>query len=185
MRRRCVDCVAVTVAALMLAVVAPGPSRAEVIDFGTASGSLPYSEDGLTFTKVNPASPMSIGGFDGDAELGAGTNFTPIHVRATGAGPFDLDTFDVEGLYRAWRLESSSGAVFNIPMTGTFDLRATSGWQGIAWFDIIHNPAEANGTITLDNVAVTFVPEPAAAAALLAGLAAVALRRRRRHDGGR
>ena len=93
--------------------------------------------------------------------------------------PFDLDTLDVESLGRAWRLESSSGAVFNVPSTGTINFAAQPGWQNISYFDIIHNPAEANGTIQVDNVAVTFVPEPAIAGAV-AGLALSLLARRQR-----
>jgi len=155
-------------------------AHAVVIEFGSTIQNLPYAEDGLSFTKVLANSPMSVTGFGTDMALIAGTNFTPIHVRATGVTPFNLDTLDVEGLARPWRLESSSGAVFNIPSTGTINLAAQPGWQSINYFDIIHNPAEPNGTITVDNVAVTFVPEPTfAGAATGLVLALLAWRRRR------
>ena len=154
-------------------------AHAVVVDFGSTMQQLPYAEDGLSFTKVLPNSPMSVTGFAPDMALIAGTNFTPIHVRAAGVTPFDLDTLDVESLGRAWRLESSSGAVFNVPSTGTINFAAQPGWQNISYFDIIHNPAEANGTIQVDNVAVTFVPEPAIAGAV-AGLALSLLARRQR-----
>src|SRR5688500_13148655 len=65
--------------------LAPVPAaRGVVIDFGSTMQQLPYAEDGLSFTKVLSNSPMSVTGFGTDMSLIAGTNFTPIHVRATG-----------------------------------------------------------------------------------------------------
>jgi len=130
------------------------------VEFGATFSPLPYSEDGLTFTDVTGNSPAVITGFSGDMELVGGTNSIPIHVRATGLTPFNLLSLDIKQLNRTWRIESSSGAMFNPTTTGTINFTAMSGWAEITYFDIIHSPAAANGSIRIDNVSFNLVPEP-------------------------
>ena len=120
--------------------------------------ALPYSESGLTFTKT-AGSPGSAGGA-GDGDLGAGTNDIPIRITVTSDQPFTLQTLDVEGIFRTWTIESSLGGVVSPAGTGQIDFTLLSGWTGISSFEIIHDPAEANGFIRIDNISFTTAPDP-------------------------
>jgi hypothetical protein len=136
-------------------------TQAEVIDFGDGSADLPYVEDGITFTNEGDDGffRFFIGGF-GDGNLSAGTNDVPLHARASSPVPFDLVSLDIETIFRDWRIESSLGGLVMPSGTGTLDFTNESGFQGITSFDIILDPPDANGTITVDNIVVNFVPEP-------------------------
>ena len=137
-----------------------GPTQAEVIDFGTEDHLLPYSEDGLTFIDANGTSPVAVTGPPEDKALVAGTNVIPIYVRVNGQVPFTLIALDIEGLFRDWELRSSKGAIYDVEDTGTFAFLLDPAWQDIEYFDIVHFPAQPNGTIRVDNIIVEYVPEP-------------------------
>lgn len=134
-------------------------ASATTIDFGTTFQLLPYVEDDLSFTNLGTSLAIVSGG-GGDGFLTAGTNFDPIRVRVASVTPFDLASFDIELIFRSWRVETSLGGVLNVSGPGTVDFTAQSGFQDITYFEIIHDPAEANGTIGVDNIVINFVPEP-------------------------
>jgi hypothetical protein len=171
--------------AILCAIGLAAHARGATVDFGTAFANLPYAEDGLTFTDVTGTSPASIGGFGAEKALVAGTNFTPIHVRATGVTPFDLLSFDIESIGRTWRIESSSGAIFNPTAAGTINFTSMTGWTNLAYFDIVHSPAEPNGSIQVDNVTFNFVPEPSALVLIIGSLFGLAWTSRSRYSAAR
>jgi hypothetical protein len=171
--------------AILCAIELSAHTRAATVDFGTAFANLPYTENGLTFTDVTGTSPASIGGFGADKALVGGTNFTPIHVRATGVTPFDLLSFDIETISRTWRIESSSGAIFNPTTAGTINFTLMAGWTNLTYFDIVHSPAEPNGSIRVDDVAFNFVPEPSALVLIIGSMFGLAWTSRPRYSAAR
>ena len=140
--------------ALSLACVRPAGGTPVVVDFA-GGGSLPYTEDGLTVSALSGGNGAGVHGF-GDGYLVAGTNFTPIRFHVAGEEPFDLLSLDVEQYYRTWTIESSSGAVFDVTGSGTLDFAGQPGWESISYFEIVHDPAEPNGSVRVDNVRVEF-----------------------------
>jgi hypothetical protein len=137
-------------------------SSAGIVAFnGVATTNLPYSEAGLTFSNLPGGDNLIVAG-GADGHLLGGTNTLPIHVRVTGAERFNLSALDIEGISRTWRIESSSGAVFNVGATGTINFIGLTGWTNLTSFDIIHDPPQANGSIRVDNIVFTSVPEPSA-----------------------
>ena len=163
---------------LLIATVVFGPfASAAVIDFNNVTTtSLPYTEESLTFTNTGQTNPVVIGGTDG--YLTSGTNTAPIRILATGTQPFDLESLAVEAIFRNWTIESSSGASFSPTATGTIDFTSLTGWTNITSFELIHDPGEANGTIRVDDINFTFVPEPTSGMLLISGLAVALMRRR-------
>ena len=152
---------------------------AETVTFdGVGFQNLPYTEEGLTFTNLPGTEPAVIGG-GADGHLVGGTNVTPIHVRVTGSQPFDLTSLDIENIFRTWRIESSAGAIFDPTGTGTVDFTSLTGWTNLTSFDVVHDPGEANGTIRIDNIVFTPVPEPSAVALLVLSSVCLLLRRQR------
>ena len=137
-------------------------ASADFVTFDNVQTSnLPYSENGLTFSNLAGTSPaIVVGGTDG--YLVAGTNTAPIHVRVSSPQQFDLVSLDIERILRDWRIESSSGAVYDVTTFGphTIDFTNLSGWSSLDYFDVVHDPGEANGTIRVDNIQFNAVPEP-------------------------
>lgn len=173
--KRLLNLTAKTLALAIVFVALENPGKGELIDFGSAFSLLPYTEAGLTFTNLGTSPAVVSSG-----HLVAGTNFDPIHVRVTGAAPFDLISLDVLQLFRNWQVVASTGASL-APSIGTLTFTELPGWQGIEFFDLIHDPPEANGSISADNILVQFVPEPSAAAlAIVALLGLVICGRKRR-----
>jgi hypothetical protein len=130
-----------------LAVSRPAP--ATTVDFNSPGfTSLPYAENGLTFSTMPGTTSAGVA----NGRLVSGTNFTPIHIRATGIQPFDLLSLNIASLSRTWRIESSSGAVLPLSGPGTVDFSTQTGWSNIVFFDMIHNPAEANGSIGVNSL---------------------------------
>ncbi len=165
-----------TLSALIL-LSCTSPASAATIDFGDgAFQALPYVEDGLTFANLPGTSPAVIGSNGGDGQLVAGTNVTPIKVRVSGAQPFDLISLDVEQMFRNWRIESSAGAITAIPGVGALTLNGTPGWNNLSYFDLIHDPGEANGSIRVDNVVFEAVPEPNSLAIAAVSLLGILIR---------
>lgn len=161
-------------ALILLSCTSPAP--AATIEFGGAFQALPYVEDGLTFANLPGTSPAVIGSNGGDGQLVAGTNVTPIKVRVSGAQPFDLISLDVEQMFRDWRIESSAGAITAIPGVGVLTLNDMPGWNNLSYFDLIHDPGEANGSIRVDNVVFEPVPEPNSLAIAGASLLSILIR---------
>ncbi len=129
--------------------VTPLPTSATTVDFAASGFNvLPYSENGLTFSTM----PGTNSAYVANGHLGSGTNFIPIHIRATGIQPFDLMSINVGNFYRTWRIESSSGAVMPLLSPGTIDFSGQTGWSSIVYFDFIHNPAEPNGAIQVNSL---------------------------------
>jgi hypothetical protein len=168
--------------AFVLAVVLHlSTASAEIVKFdGVATSSLPYTEAGLAFTNVPGNTPAIVAG-GADGYLTAGTNFVPIHIHVAGDQPFNLASLDIEELFRNWRIESSTGAIVHPSGTGTLDFSSLPGWSNLTAFDIVHDPAESNGAIRVDNIVFSRVPEPSVATVLLAlSSFGLLLRRRRR-----
>src|SRR5262245_37127808 len=111
----------------------PRISLAVTVDFGSTPSSLPFAQNGMTFTKVIANSPMSVTGFGTDMALVAGTNTIPIDVRAqlSPPGVFDLVSLDIEGLFRTWTIYASTGFKIPITATGTINFAGLPGWQEI------------------------------------------------------
>jgi hypothetical protein len=151
-----------------------------MVTFGSSFANLPYAEQGLMFINLAGTSPAVIVTSGGDGHLVAGTNVTPIHVRVSGTQPFRLISLDVEQLFRTWRLESSAGALVNLSDAGSVNLGSDPGWTNLSYFDLVHDPGEANGSIRVDNIEFSIVPEPATWALCVAALAAGATFRRPR-----
>ena len=167
------------IAAIAIVLLSASSASAAIVTFdGVATTSLPYSEAGLTFTNLPGTSAAIVaGGANGD--LVAGTNGLPIHVRVTGSQQFNLTSLDIEDIFRTWRIQSSTGAVFNPTGIGTVNFTGMTGWTNLASFDLIHDPGEANGTIRVDNIAFAPVPEPPAAVLAALGVCGVVLGCRR------
>jgi hypothetical protein len=147
----------------------PSSASAAIVTFdGVATSSLPYTEAGLTFTNLLGTSAAIVAG-GADGSLTAGTNTLPIHVHVAGSQPFNLVSLDIENIFRTWKIQSSSGAIFSPTAAGTINFTGMTGWSNLTSFDLIHDPGEANGTIRVDNISFTSVPEPSAA--VLVGLA--------------
>ncbi len=162
--------------------IAPFASAA-VVDFNDISTTtLPYTEKGLTFTDIGGNNSIVAGGVDG--HLTAGTNIAPIRIRVTGVQPFDLESLVIENLFRSWSIQASTGATVTPISTGTLDFTGLTGWTNLSSFELIHDPGEANGTIRVDDITFTLVPEPATASLLLAG-SMLGLVRRRQLTSGR
>jgi len=144
--------------------------NAATVDFGTVPTNLPYIQSGMVFTNQGPSLAV-ISGAGSDMALVAGTNVDPVNVRAqlVAPGTFSLTSIDIEQFFRTWTIQSSSGASVTVSSTGTIDFTGLSGWQGISSFNVIHSPAEANGSIQLDNVVFGPVPEPATVILILIG----------------
>lgn len=170
---------------LILVTVAASTASAAIVTFnGVATTSLPYTEAGLTFTNLPGTSPMIVaGGADGD--LQGGTNGTPIHVHVAGSQAFNLVSLDIESIFRTWRIQSSTGTIFNPTTTGTINFTGLTGWTNLTSFDLIHDPGEANGTLTVDNIAFTLVPEPSAIMLAVLAVIGVSFKCRRRAVQGR
>lgn len=124
------------------------PAEADFVEFNASFQSLPYSEAGLTFSTL-PGTNSAVIGSGG---MTSGTNFTLIHIRATADRPFSLVSLTIPSFSRKWRIESSSGAVVALASTGVTSFAELSGWTNISYFDLVHNPAEANGGIRVDRV---------------------------------
>ncbi|MEM6756286.1 MAG: PEP-CTERM sorting domain-containing protein [Planctomycetota bacterium] len=143
-------------------------ASAAVVDFnGVSTTNLPYTEENLTFTNTGDTNPVVIGGADG--YLTSGTNVAAIRILVTGSQPFDLESLSFESLTRTWTIESSSGGSLSPAGPGIFDFTSLSGWTNISSFELIHDPGEANGSIRLDDITFTIVPEPTSGVLLLAG----------------
>jgi len=148
----------------------------------------PYSENGFTVSVLSYGNGGGAGicGGGGDGALCGGTNTVPLRFRITGETAFDLLSLDVEAGFRNWRIESSSGAIvsftpnISLETPGTIDFDALPGWRGLSYFEIVHDPGEANGYINVDNIRLSPVPEPSTLA-LVTALAAIATNLRRRH----
>lgn len=152
-------------------------ASATVIDFnGASTANLPYTEGNLTFSNTGDTDPVVIGGEDGF--LASGTNSGAIRIFVTGAQPFDLESISLESLFRTWRIESSSGESFSPTGPGIADFTGLDGWTSINSFELIHDPGEANGSIRIDDITITVVPEPASGALLLVGSIMTIARRR-------
>jgi hypothetical protein len=164
------------IAAIAIVLLSVSCASAATVKFdGVATTSLPYSEAELTFTNLPGTSAAIVaGGVDG--YLVGGTNGLPIHVRATGSQPFNLISLDIEDIFRTWRIQSSTGAVFNPTGTGMINFTGMIGWTNLKSFDLIHDPGEANGTIRVDNIVFAPVPEPSAAVLAALGAGGVMLR---------
>jgi hypothetical protein len=147
------------VCALVLCCMGQVSAAPVTIEFEGPFGGLPYAEDGLTFTALSSGNGVGAGG-PPDGELVAGTNTIPIRVRAAALQNFDLLSLDVEQVFRTWTLESSAGAVFNIAGAASLDFTGQVGWTNLSYFEFVHDPGEANGSIRADNVRVQFVSEP-------------------------
>lgn len=163
--------------ALIVLAAASASGQTVTIDFGTATTSLPYTEDGFTVTSLSGGG--IIDGGDGDGELVGGTNTVPIRWQISAPAPFNLDALDVEDFARTWRIEAPGGQMVDVIADGTIDFTGRPGWQGISSFEIVHDPAQANGFARIDNMIVT-VPEPAALGGATLSMVAL-LSRHRRH----
>lgn len=118
------------------------------VEFNAPYQPVPYMESGLTFSTLPGTNTAVIG----TGELISGTNNIPIHIRATADRAFTLTSLEISQFYRAWRIESSSGAVLPVTAVGLIDFSSLSGWSNISYFDIVHNPAMANGSIRVNRV---------------------------------
>lgn len=139
------------------------------IDFGAGTPPLPYTEDGVTFG----TSPI---GYIAHGALRAGGLAGTVHAEAS--DPFNLHAFEVEAVFRSWRIETSAGGVFQIPGVGLHDLTAIPGFRAIRYFNIVTND-DSNPLLNVNRLQISYVPEPATGAMLFLGALAFAGRRRR------
>ena len=156
---------------LLIAMVFTSQALADFVRFDnvqsqTVTQALTYVESGLTFLMgAGSVNGAIVGGADG--YLTAGTNSTPIIFNVTSAVPFDLISLDVEGIFRTWRIQSTQGGNVSPNTTGTLSFAGQPGWSGITSFSIIHSPGASNGTIRIDNINFTAVPEPSSIVLIL------------------
>ena len=167
----------VVFAAIVVALLFTTVSAAQTvaIDFDTRRfDPLPYEEDRILFSNPPGYPAMGSAGtvVSYSGRLTAGTNNTPIRIRASASQPFDLLSLEVDQLFRDWRVVSSSGAVFDPLTVGAVDFSGVPGWTGISYFDLLHDPPEANGSIRVDRVVIRYVPEPASLALAMVALIA-------------
>jgi hypothetical protein len=136
-------------------------TSAATVTFSNAS--LPNTEDGLTIANLPGTSPAVIDSLSGNYHLVAGTNVTPIKIRVSSSRPFNFVSLDILQAFRTWRLESSAGAVAPLPnqspKPATFNLDGVAGWNNLTYFDINHDPGEANGGIRVDNIVFNWTPD--------------------------
>jgi hypothetical protein len=152
---------------------------------GTAR-SLPYAEDGITFT-----STQGIGDFITNSDrlfMGAGTTGdNPSEVTVTGSGafsPFNILTLEIffsgSAAGESWSLASSMGSVDITSSFGTIDLSSNPAFQNILEFRIIGSAAGSDSPRGFDNIQLQAIPEPHTALLLATGLAGLAAAGRRR-----
>jgi hypothetical protein len=149
--------------------------------------TIPYTEDGFTVTAPSRGNGAGICGGSEDGYLCGGTNTVPIRFRIAGNTPFDLVSLDVEQVFRSWSIEASSGAILSLgsqtgtQSPGTISFEALPGWRSLSYFEIVHDPGQANGFINADNIRLLPAPEPSTLA-LCTALTAIATNfRHRRH----
>ncbi|MGD9635450.1 MAG: hypothetical protein AB7G28_26065 [Pirellulales bacterium] len=178
--------------ATLFSLVASHAAAAEpvTLDFDNLSRGLiaiPYTEDGFTVTAPSRGNGAGICRGSDDGYLCGGTNTIPIRFRITGETPFDLVSLDVEQVFRSWRIEASSGAILSLgsqtgtQSPGTIDFEALPGWRGLSYFEIVHDPGQANGFINADNISLLPVPEPSTLA-LATALATITTNCRRQRN---
>lgn len=153
-------------------------AQTATITFGTTDLQFPasYEEQGITFT----------GGF---AIFGAPDGY--LYSAAPGASvtaisdvPFDLLGFTIQRLdAQPWTITTSAGGSQQILGAGDLDFTATAGFQGITSFTLSETVGAPlpNIILHLDDVDVTFVPEPSSLALLVLGTVSLGLRRRPNH----
>ena len=153
-------------------------AQSSTIDFGSDSADLPYTEDGLTFTEsaagfalIRPLARMN-------SSLTSASGMMGQIIRAESLTPFDLHGITVEGLFEPWRIETSAGGSFSLSGLGEQDFSGLLGFAGITYFDIINDGNMINALLDIDDVQVTFVPEPSTGILIGLGLGLVTLHRR-------
>jgi hypothetical protein len=141
------------------------------IDFGTRA-ILPYTEDGVTFSA--PPTFAIIAG--GRLLCGSEPGGQALHAQST--TPFDLLGLNILNIYNPWRIETSAGGVYTLSGVGTQNLNGRPGFSGITYFNIINN-GNFIPSLTMDDIQIAYVPEPAAGAFMILGVLAFSARRSR------
>jgi hypothetical protein len=149
------------------------------IDFGSTTRTLPYSEDGITFSAsanglvmIRPASPLN-------ASLSATSGSTGQFIRAQSATLFDFQNLNIKGLFAPWRIETSAGGLYPLPGLGIKDVSGRAGFSGITYFDIIYDGPDVNALLDVDDIQITFVPEPATGMLIAFAMVVLSIRRHR------
>ncbi len=155
-----------------------GNAQLTQIDFGSADSDLPYAEDDIIFSSVTGTAVIR--GFQGDFRLTTGGTLTgELRIRAESVKPFDLNGLEVERLNQAWRIETSAGGVYAIPTTGILEITGQQGFSKITRIDFVNDGGVLNASLYVDDIRLTFVPEPATSAMLGLLSAPLLLHRRR------
>lgn len=157
-------------ATLSLLIVSHGaaadPATLDFDNLSRGQFTIPYTEDGFTVTAPSRGNGAGVCGGSEDGYLCGGTNTIPIRFRTAGETLVDLVSLDVEQVFRSWNIEASSGAILSLgsqtgtQSPGTIGFEALPGWRRLSYFEIVHDPAQANGFINVDNIRLLPVPNP-------------------------
>ena len=155
--------------------------------FGFSDSALPYTSNGMTISKVLSDSPASIARYRQVLQetLYADASSQAVDIRAqlANGGTFDMNLIDVLGISGTWTVQSSKGSAGHMSAPGGYifndDHFSAPDWQGITYFDLIHNPASPSSTINIDSITFTPVPEPSTLTLLALGVVGLAVMQRR------
>jgi len=142
------------------------------LDFEAASlpiHALPWSEQGFTFTELDPSAAVIAVGAKDLQVFADGSGGARVRLTRDGGGPFDavsVDAVAFSTLFQFWvgtfSIESSNGGVrvLNSGDPGTTVALTGPEWTGITHLDVVYTGDADNGDhdLEVDNFAVQVPP---------------------------
>jgi hypothetical protein len=93
--------------------------------------------------------------------------------------PFNFQSLNIKMLFAPWRIETSAGGLYPLSGLGIKDVTAQAGFSGITYFNIIYDGPDVNSILDVDDINLTFVPEPATGVLIAVAMGLLSMRRHR------